>query len=316
MAPGRVRRWRLSGLLPTPDLVGTRPAGAPPGRLPTRYSPDMLTEIDSTIDVLIRFARRGRGPHHLALILFAHGLPIDAELVLAAIASNLEAMRLLFADLTRTAQAQFPAPTDLSLGLDADFERAEALARLAVAGQSSSVRRLRNSLRSSGHQATNADLLQVVTHLFQTMSGSLDGDPDDGTEVSTNLMRALRMDGLLESAADDVPPLLEHGPSEFIEAATKIGHLVLLPLPEDLTDGELFGVRDSAIRLARALSAVPEPALLHHLGGPTLAEWWDPTDPERIAVVTSLLVHLQRSVGELDASPIVDAIRDQGWMGA
>jgi hypothetical protein len=316
VAPGRVRRWRLSGLLPTPDVVGTRPPGAPPGRLPQRHTSDRLIEIDATIDVLVRYARRGRGAHDLALILFAHGLPVDVDLVRAAIASNQETTRSLFIDLIRTAQERFPAPTDIGLELDEDFERAEALARLAVEGQPSSVRKLRQNLRSSGRPATNVDLLQVTTHLFQTLGGADDGESDDSAGVSTNLMTALGMDGMLESVAEGVPPLLEGGSHEFLEAATAVGDLALLPLPSDLSDEELFAARDFAVILVRALRAVPDPGLLHHLGGPILTDLWDPSDPGRIAITSSLLVQLTRIIGVLDPSPIVDAIREQGWMDA
>jgi hypothetical protein len=272
-----------------------------------------MHEIDSAIDVLVRHARRGRGPHDLALILFAHGLPVNADLVRAAIASIQEAALRQFAELTEKALGLFPAPADIGFALDEDFERAEALAHLALSDQSSSVHWFRQNLQAQGEPTTSADLLQLLTYFFHMVASVDESELGDTEELPTRLMRALDMAGMLESAAQDVPPLLEHGPIEFIEAARAVAQFALRPLPADLGDDELSAARDFAVLLDQVLSAVASAGPLHYLGGELLATLWDPSDPGRVAITSSLLIHVNRT-WDLDPSPLVDAVRDLGWI--
>ena len=312
LAPGRIRRWRRAGLLPEPDAIGHRPAGAPAGRLPRRYSQERLFEVDSTIDVLVRHARRGRGVSDLALILFGHGLPVDADLLRSAISAELTSARAFVADLTQKAQDRFPAPVDSGLELGDEYERAEALARLATDAASTSVRNLRRNLRSSGRPAGHANALQTLTYFFYTLQGV--ANDDDAVEVSADLMRAFNMHGMLEPAAPDVPPLLEGGPAEFVRSVAYVGPQALQPLPDDVADAELFAIRNVMVDLARAFSSIPEPKLLHHLGGPALSNVWDQSDPTYIAITVSLMIRLFRNDPTLDPTPVLEAIREQGWI--
>ena len=66
------------------------------------------------------------------------------------------------------------------------------------------------------------------------------------------------MHGVLEPAAPNVPPLLEGGPAEFVRSVAYVGRQALQSLPDDVTDVELFAIRDIMVDLARALSAIPD----------------------------------------------------------
>ncbi|WP_188836031.1 hypothetical protein [Flexivirga endophytica] len=312
VSPGTVRRWRLGGLLPDADAVGDRPVGARAGRRPQQYTAATLVEVEAAIDVLIRHTRRGRSQQDLALILFAHHLPVRPELVRAAITVRLHSIRLGLDDLIRRAQSQFPSPADAGLELDDTFERAEALAQLALAVHPSPFGRLRRNLKKSGQPVSTTDMLQIATCLFQILAATQPGETS-GTDVELwiDLMRALGMDGMLESATADVPPLLPQGVGDFLDAASGVGQLTLRPLPVDLADDELFAARDLAICVAQALRSISDPTILHHLGGPSLATLWDPSDPTLITTTTTLLVHMLRSDEVLDPYALIEA-RDQG----
>lgn len=314
VAPGRVRRWRLGGLIPAPDAVGTRPAGTPPGRSPLSYSPVRSREADDVVDVLVRHARRGRSQLDLALILFAHEQPVPLRLVRSAIESRRIATQTAFANLVETAQAKYPAPADAELRLDAGFERAEALARMALANGSHSAAGLRRNLRIAGEPVSEADLLQVLTR-FAQMLGSRAAVPqgDNNADPSPILMRSLGMQGLLESAAPGVAPLLPDA-RQFFEAASSTSTFALAPLPADVSDDELTAARDHIVLLDRVLKAIPA-EVLYYLGGAMLAQAaWNPGDPVLVGIMITMLVHVQRRDGEFDVAPLVDAVRRQGWL--
>jgi len=269
--------------------------------------------MDRTIDVLTQHARRGRPASDLALILFAHRLPVPGELVRSALSAELASARSFVTELTRDALDRFPAPLESGLELSPAYERAEALAKRVTSTPAASVRTLRRNLRSAGRPAGRADVLQTLTHLFHTLQGVV--SDDDESELSADVMRAFVMHDLLESAAPNVPPLLGDGPVEFMRSLADLGLQALQPLPDDLGDAELMAMRDVAVDLADAMSAIPT-ELLRYLGGPALLHVWDQSDPTFIAISFSLLIRLFRNDPTLDPTPVLEAVRERGWMGS
>lgn len=306
VSPARVQRWRLAGLLPAPDQVGRRPSEAPPGRLPLIYSDDRLAGLDDTVEALQAHSRRGRPPADLALILFALRLPVDGSFVRHSINERLERLRRDMDSLTQSALQQFPPPDDPHLRLSAAYDRAEALAQLA-AERPTAVRKIRQNLRNAGLPNARVDLISVIVRLFEV------GWADNMTDGVDDLMYALGLHGLRESVSPDVPALLDEGPTAFLEAARAVLQVILRPLPVDLAEEEAADGRDLVIDVARAFASAPEPALLHHLGGPAVAQLWNINDLDNVACIISGAVHIRRLLGPLDADPILAAVQANGW---
>ena len=63
------------------------------------------------------------------------------------------------------------------------------------------------------------------------------------------------------------------------------------------------------------MAAIGDPTLRYHLGGDLVAQGWNPTDALMVAIQLSAWVQINRGLPEpLDSTPLVDAIRAQGWL--
>ncbi|MFL6162641.1 MAG: hypothetical protein ACJ74U_10450 [Jatrophihabitantaceae bacterium] len=265
--------------------------------------------------VLATCARRGRRTEQLALILFAHRLPVAEHLLTAAIKTELQKFHANINALTARATTRFPPPTDPELRQSDGFERAEALARLTTADGTAMPSTMRRNLRSARRPTTPANVVSIMTLLFAGLFDAPETLALGDDQTAEDVLHTFGAHGLIEPVGPDGPTLVSDGASAVTKAINAVAGLAFQPLPEDATLDELAITRDFCADLGPALAAMPVPQLRHNLGGDIVLNFWDPTDPSMIAVLLSSFLLIRRTVlPELDNSEIVEAVRGQGWL--
>lgn len=310
VTPTQVAAWRRSGLIPSPTEVGERPVGATPGRAPRRYTDTDLDVARQVVGFLAETGHRGRPHADLALLMFASGLTVAPEVVTAAMARQLAIIEREIDSLIARADAEADdVPEEMKLSLA--FERAEWLAWYAIRSRAKLASQARRQLRLAGLPAKDPDVLAVLVPMLRMMLGE-PPSPDD-TVALEGILHMYDAHGLVEPATPDGSAVVPEGPSALGDSLALAVQLGLFYVPDDITSPELNEARDLARSLSAALQAIPDPRLRRLVGGELVAGFWQPTDPFSIAQVIVHIVKLLRH-GGFDASPIIDAVRQQGWL--
>lgn len=149
---GQIRRWRLAGLLPTPSVARSRPSGSPAGRLAKGYTDSDLQIAHRAVAFLAPRARRGRPTTDLALLLFAAGLPVRCEAVVAALRVWTERTRREVGSFMKVAAAT-QVPIAAGMAVSATFDKAEAAAEHMLSTGNALAGMIRRNLRKSQQRA-------------------------------------------------------------------------------------------------------------------------------------------------------------------
>lgn len=309
ISPARVRAWRIDGLLPAPSATGARPARSPHGKHALVYTELELATAREVIAFLATHARRGRPKSDLALLLFANNLPVPHDRVVTGLRIQIMRIRREIRAAVELARSE-TSEVASEWALTAAYEHAEAMADRAISRKSKTARAIRRQLSHAGQPSTTADVHAVLTALFRTALGE---PPDvDDAEGLAQILFAFGAHGLVEKPDFADTAIVPEGPTGYGKllnlAATGV-----LTVADDITDDELAGARELAQTLSMVYAAIPSPQVLHYLGGDATLSFWQPDHPQKVAQLLNYFVNVRRETG-LDPTPIVNALRQLGWL--
>jgi hypothetical protein len=205
----QLERWRSAGLLPHNSRAypgaGGSASSTPPG----------------TVDIavaLARAARRGRGPEDLALHLFAAGLPVRGDLLVAAF---VWAAKTVMAAAATFDELAAEAVRDLPPGIERfgdQLERADAVAAHVLAANGAAVRAMRRRLRvdqpGQSLDERDADLLSALSQMSTLLLTGAEPAGHDEPPARAELLSAVGLRGSWTpkpESVDVLPALIPKG---------------------------------------------------------------------------------------------------------
>jgi hypothetical protein len=258
-SPYQLERWRTAGLLPRNTRIYPGDGGSA-----SCVAPET---VDIAV-VLAGAARRGHGPEALALHLYATGLPVAGEVLVAAFvwaASSLVGAAIEFAELAAAAVRDLPADVERfgDPGDDAD-----AIAARVLAANGASVRKMRRRLRAAQpahpREERKGMLLSALSQMSTLMlPGAEPRGGDNQTPERTELLNAVGFDTACTPGSFDV--LAAVSPEGLLQYAGR--------LTPDLADA-LYQARilvlEQAEQVRAGLTPIPASVEGAHPQNPTL----------------------------------------------
>ena len=298
---------RLAGgsLLPAPTSRGPRRSDRP-GRAPATWTDAELADARAIALRLITVTGRGKSTVTAALTLAGEGLPVPPATVLTAAHAHLSR-------LDRTIRTHLGLPTAAALDHRADRKAVASAVDAYLLANPGAERAVARRLRHIAPSDDGADAQTVLTVLLDGLLGL--APAADDAEALELILHALGLHGLAEPVGGmDGPRVLTGGLGDVARAIGRLGLPHLKELLGEILPEEVHPILDVTRQLGVALATVPA-TVAHHVAADELAGML--LDPSPTAVVLRLagwqaLRH--DGGGEPDIAPIVDAVREQGWL--
>ncbi|WP_329600169.1 hypothetical protein OIE43_44310 [Streptomyces pseudovenezuelae] len=183
VSASQLERWRHHGLIPSPCR---RTTGA------ERYERVYPDGTEDLVCALARHAGSGRSYDDLALLAFFSGATVPEVALKAALARVYFKHRVQHEEQVERVQAQ--VPPQWAAEMDAEYEQAEAAAKISLAENGRAIRQMRTNLRRrpdlarSSREEVDARLLGVLVGLERRQL------PESDAAFMTDLSAALHLD--------------------------------------------------------------------------------------------------------------------------
>ena len=305
--PSRVAGWRAASLLPTATGHGLR-AGDRPGRLPGGWTDEELPDAQAIGWRLIDATGRGKSTVAAALTLAGEGLPVPATTVLAAARDHM-------ARLDRHIRSHLGLPAASELDHRVDPTAVAKVVDEHVLAHPDSEHAIARRLRHAPRSDDGADAQTVFTVLLGALLGL--APPADDTDALTLVLHALDLHHLAEPVGGRDEPRVLAGPGDAAHAIGRLGLPYLKGLLHEIRPEEVHPALRVTGELGRALAAVPA-ALGHRVASDAVAGLLLDLNPTAVVLRLVGWQALRHDNGgrEPDIAPIVDAIRQMGWLPA
>lgn len=135
-------------------------------------------------------------------------------------------------------------------------------------------------------------MFSALVGIFSTVLG--EPPPEHDTEMLEKLLYGFGAHGLVEAPAPGVAPVLAEGAGALAEALALVVQAGILDVPVDMSESELDAALEFGRSMGVALAALPDGPMRHYLGGDGVVGFWQPDDPQKVAL---LLIWLFRYAG-------------------